>query len=96
MKCMPYIEPKDREELDEPIRNLAGYLAGGGYEGRLNYAISSLLCLLLESQGKRYATMNGLVGVLECAKQEFYRKAVAPYEDEKIEQNGDLSWNGVR
>ena len=54
MKGMPYIEPKDREELDEPIRNLAGYLAGGGYEGRLNYAISSLLCLLLESQGKSF------------------------------------------
>jgi len=89
---MPYIGQKDREELDDPIRNLAGYLAGNGYEGRLNYTISTLLTLLVQAQGKRYATMNALIGVLESAKQEFYRKAVAPYEDEKIEQNGDLDW----
>jgi len=89
---MPYIGRKDREDLDEPIRNLAGWLAGSGYEGRLNYTISTLLTLLLQSQGKRYQTMNALIGVLESAKQEFYRKAVAPYEDEKIAENGDLDW----
>jgi len=89
---MPYIEPKDREELDDLIRNLAGHITGEGYEGRLNYTISSLLVHMVEANGKRYKTLNALIGVLESAKQEFYRKAVAPYEDEKIEQNGDLDW----
>jgi len=30
------------------------------------------------------------MGVLECIKQEFYRRAVAPYEDKKKEENGDV------
>jgi hypothetical protein len=31
-----------------------------------------------------------LVGVLECAKQELYRRILIPYEDAKIELNGDV------
>ena len=31
-----------------------------------------------------------MVGVLECAKLELYRRMAAPYEDEKIEDNGDV------
>jgi len=89
---MPYILSEERERLDDSIRNLAGHLVGQGYEGRLNYTISQLLIHMVEAHGKRYQTLNALVGVLESAKQEFYRKAVAPYEDEKIAENGDLEW----
>jgi hypothetical protein len=28
--------------------------------------------------------------MLECAKQEFYRRNTAPYEDEKVLENGDV------
>ena len=28
--------------------------------------------------------------MLECAKLELYRRVAAPYEDEKIDQNGDV------
>jgi len=31
-----------------------------------------------------------MIGVLECVKQEFYRRKVAPYEDIKIIENGDI------
>jgi hypothetical protein len=31
-----------------------------------------------------------MTGVLENIKQEFYRRAAAPYEDRKINQNGDV------
>ena len=30
------------------------------------------------------------MGVLECCKLEFYRRVAAPYEDIKIEENGDV------
>ena len=29
-----------------------------------------------------------VLGVLQCVSYEFYRRAVVPYEDKKIEQNG--------
>ena len=31
-----------------------------------------------------------LIGVLECAKLELYRRVAAPYEDDKIDENGDV------
>ena len=42
------------------------------------------------AKGRSYATFNEVVGVLECAKQEFYRRVVAGYEQEKFVANGDV------
>lgn len=56
-------------------------------EGDLNYAITRLC---LAEVPETYADYNALIGVLECAKQEFYRRAVATYEDEKLIENGDV------
>ena len=55
--------------------------------GDLNYMITKIL---LMAKPKSYAEYNALVGVLECCKLEFYRRAVAAYEDEKIQENGDV------
>jgi len=54
------------------------------------------LCLewISKQTAEGYTTYNEVVGVLECAKLEMYRRAVAPYEDEKIAENGDVY--GVR
>ena len=38
----------------------------------------------------RYADHNEVVGLLNCVQQEFYRRFTAPYEDLKIEEQGDL------
>ena len=43
-----------------------------------------------ENWGERYAVYNELIGALECAKLELYRKRVAPYEEEKIAENGEV------
>jgi len=56
-------------------------------DGELNYIITRML---KESYPLRYFNLNRAVGVLECAKLEFYRRVVAPYEDTKIEENGDV------
>jgi hypothetical protein len=37
-----------------------------------------------------YSKIAIITGVLENVKQEFYRRAAAPYEDKKILQNGDV------
>ena len=53
------------------------------------YIISTIIWKSFEKQ-MNYSKANELVGVLECVKQEFYRRQVVPYEEEKIGENGDL------
>ena len=57
--------------------------------GELNYQISSLINIYLKG-GLSYADINEVIGVLECAKLELYRRVAAPYEDKKCLENGDV------
>ena len=79
---MPYIKPEAREQLDD------GGLPDN--EGELNYTITTLLDEYLAEYGFNYANLNQVVGVLECAKLEIYRRMAAPYEDKKMLENGDV------
>ena len=79
---MPYIVENAREQLDD------GGLPNSA--GELNYVISSIIDEYLSEYGKNYTNINEVIGVLECAKLELYRRVAAPYEDEKIDQNGDV------
>ncbi len=85
---MPYIIPEIRNGLDPQI-NLLGTFT---MMGDLNYAITKL-CLNCHPKG--YTDYNALIGVLECVKLELYRRAVAPYEDTKKEENGDVYGNDM-
>ena len=58
--------------------------------GELNYMITMLLQRYIETRNRNYQTWNDILGALEGAKLEFYRRVVAPYEDEKIIENGDV------
>lgn len=85
---MPYISQPDRDRLDPKIEELAKTINLDQRAGELNYTITRLL---LETAGEgRYKDVNELIGMLECAKQEFYRRKVAPYEDKKIKESGDV------
>lgn len=77
---MPYIPAADREEA--PMR-----LAS---PGELNFAITCLINSYIRTHGLGYQHINDVVGALEGAKLEFYRRIVAPYEDGKIRANGDV------
>lgn len=57
--------------------------------GELNYAITRLLVSFF-GDIPRYADLNAAIGVLECAKQELYRRVGAPLEDRKLAENGDV------
>jgi hypothetical protein len=79
---MPYITKERREELNTKVDFQS--------PGELNYAIT-ILCLEYLAQGKvNYARMNEVMGALECAKMELYRRLISQYEDQKMAENGDV------
>lgn len=85
---MPYITQKRRDEMcavgetgHHPPMNVAG---------ELNYEITVKICKYLEQHGRSYQTINDIIGALEGAKLEFYRRIAAPYEETKICHNGDV------
>ena len=92
---MPYIKKELREEVDTEINSLVSGLKNliednsSIRAGVLNYTITKLIDGLygpLEKAG--YKDYNEAIGMLECCKLEFYRKAAAPYEDLKLRENG--------
>jgi len=87
---MPYIRKEERPKFNPLIDELAKVLLTDeqALAGNLNYVVSSLLRRL--SKNLRYVRINELMGVLECVKQEYYRRIAAVYEDEKIRTNGDV------
>jgi hypothetical protein len=94
---MPYIKKEERPRYDELIEQITTALVeklpaenGKGFsEGDLNYVISSIVWNLFDKKPS-YSVGNKLVGVIDCVKQEFYRRKLAPYEDGAIERNGDI------
>lgn len=80
---MPYIPQGARPDVhpttDKDARNA----------GELNYQITVLINRYININGMRYQAMNDVVGALDGAKVEFQRRVVGPYEDRKIEENGD-------
>jgi len=56
----------------------------------LNYVFTQVITEYLDNNGESYQTINDIVGALECCKLELYRRIVAPYEDQKIKENGDV------
>lgn len=80
---MPYVTREIRDRIDN----------GGIPENpsELDYAITSLIDRYLKrKRSLAYAELNEVVGALECAKLEFARRKLAPYEDRKIAENGDV------
>lgn len=58
--------------------------------GELNYVITKLCCEYALGGPLNYEVINDVIGALEGAKMEFYRRIVAVYEDQKKEENGDV------
>lgn len=76
---MPYIKQIDRSiAYCAPIN-----------PGELNYTITKVVDGYLGLE-PNYAKFAEAVSALECAKLELYRRLIAPYEDKKIIENGDV------
>ena len=90
---MPYIAQQKRELLEYALATLSASVIveePKNQAGVLNYCISALLNEVLKTNGISYRNINEMIGVLECAKLELYRRVASPYEDEKIQSNGDV------
>lgn len=58
--------------------------------GELNYIFSREIDDYIGEHGLSYQTINDVLGALEGAKLEFYRRMAVPYENTKILLHGDV------
>ena len=79
---MPYIPLFRHEE----IRNGSPACT----PGELNFQIIDCINRYLLGKPRKYKDYNEVIGVLECAKLELYRKVISKYEDKKCEENGEV------
>ena len=90
---MPYIPDEKRDGFENALTSLVARMIACDEKdraGMMNYCISTLMSKTLKAHGTNYALLNELIGVLECAKLELYRRVASPYEDLKIQSNGDV------
>lgn len=86
---MPYIKKEDRVAFAEENVGVLFPLANNA--GELNYAITKVVLEYInDGVPINYQKFNDALGALEGAKLELYRRLIAPYEDKKIEENGDV------
>jgi hypothetical protein len=90
---MPYITPKDRCLYDDHIKLLVDKIKNVHnfkhvHPGHVNYVITKIINEIYPATS--YQNINEAVGVVECVKQEYYRHKAVPYENDKMEQNGDV------
>lgn len=86
--------------MDEHINDLAAAIvfdsdsqkSETGYGGILNYVCTRLTLQVIKMRfGKiNYSILSHASGVLSNISSEFYRRIMAPYEDKKIIENGDV------
>lgn len=86
---MPYI--KHRDWIDTKLEPMIAALVSDPNisAGEINYTITQVLLAWLPTS-PRYEDYNKALGVLEAVKLELYRRMVAPYEDAKCAENGDV------
>lgn len=81
---MPYIEKGNRHLVAPTFLDLNPSNAG-----ELNFVLTTIIRDYFSQHGN-YQGINDIVGALEGCKAEFQRRVVGKYEDQKIEDNGDV------
>jgi hypothetical protein len=85
---MPYISQERRKALFNESPDDDDYRIHNA--GELNYMITYIIKEYVHQQGEKYQVYNDVIGALEGAKMEMYRRHVSVYEDVKLEANGDV------
>ena len=78
---MPYIKVTDRLKVEQ---------TGATSAGELNFLFTEVIIDYISRNKLSYATINDVLGALEGAKLEFYRRVAVPYEEDKIATNTDV------
>lgn len=84
---MPYIDYVSRLRV---LPEEAKRLVKPETAGELNFVLTTIIIEYLRRIGHSYKSYNEVMGVLECAKQELYRRVIAQYEDHKKNDNGEV------
>ena len=85
---MPYISKERRRLYDDNLSDLISTLNGSGKKaGDICYIITRIIDGTL---GKDFTEMATAIGILGATKEEYYRRIVAGYEDEKASMYGDV------
>ena len=82
---MTYIKKSQRYDLDKTISNISKLDVG-----KLNYLVTRLMLKYISENGESYKHYNDIIGVLECAKMELYRRRISAYENKKMNENLDM------
>jgi hypothetical protein len=88
---MPYIGQKKRDEIAPHIKDLLTYIMNTPKleTGDLNYIIT-LVIKEFYKRKKCYDHASKVTAATTDARDEFKRRVLNSYEDQKIIQNGDL------
>jgi hypothetical protein len=87
---MPYIPREKRIKLEPELGSLISklkQLPTNEIDGNINFIFTKILDSCYDL---RYFSLNRAMGSLESVKQEFYRRKIAPYEDSKMNEHGDV------
>jgi len=96
---MPYIKKELRERMEKQLSDLVTtlnlmrmQLDGPStpiqeFTGVLNYTITKI-CVGMKP--RNYHEYHALLGLFVAVPLELYRRRIAPYEDQKIKENGDV------
>lgn len=84
---MPYTKQEDRT-MKEVIGELIDHIK---MKGDLNYTVCEIVGqLCLRDGGLSYTNTSNWIDAVHGAERELTRRLLGPYEDLKIQQNGDV------
>ncbi len=85
---MPYTKEEHRIRQYYAIEELSDVI---NEKGDLNHAICELTALLIaKTGGMGYTNVSEWIDAVDGARKEMERRLLAPYEDVKIVENGDV------
>ncbi len=58
--------------------------------GELTYVLTGVVLEYVQAKGGKFQTFADILAALDATGKEFYRRQIAPYEDQKIVENGDV------
>jgi len=82
---MPYVKQSERERLDKVVEEMVKQ--GVKPNGDINYI---LFKFFKDNSPRSYNDIKGYIAELTECGEEIRRRFLVPYEDKKIEDNGDV------
>ena len=87
---MPYIRQAFRKDYEKFIEEIPVRAMPGEITFMFYVILKKLSQDPVRGGLENFASGAQVLGCLEAAKLEFYRREMAPYEDNAIEENGDV------